>query len=46
MEFTELPLAPISGLILPSAAGPLLDEDARFPTFVKLATAITFLACL
>ena len=29
VEFTEVPLAPTSGLILPSAAGPLLEEPAK-----------------
>ena len=46
VEYTLEPFAPISGFILPSAAGPLLDDAAKFPIDVKFATAITFLACL
>ena len=46
VEFTEVPFAPISGFILPSAAGPLLDDDAKTPDELRLATAITFFACL
>ena len=36
----------MSGFIRPSAAGPLLDEFAKPLIDVKLATAITFFACL
>ena len=46
VELTDVPFAPTSGLILPSAAGPLLDEPARLLIWVRFATAITFLACL
>ena len=46
VEFTDVPFAPISGLILPSAAGPLLEEPARLLICVKFATHNTFLACL
>ena len=46
VELTDVPFAPTSGLILPSAAGPLLDEPAKLLICVRLATAITFFACL
>ena len=46
MEYTLVPTAAKSGLIRPSAAGPLDDEPAMTSKLVKLAVATTFLPCL
>ena len=36
----------MSGLIRPSAAGPLLEEEDKEPVKLRFATVTTFLACL